>query len=101
MALFTEAAVKANLRNRDGRRVFYLGREDRLTPGARDYLRSNHIEILPAGQAKPQRYQLLSGGEIQDKPEHMTHLDAQTLVPKNHPRIIFRGQVDCLEAELE
>ena len=35
MALFTEAAVKANLRNRDGRRVFYLGREDRLTPGAR------------------------------------------------------------------
>ena len=100
MALFTEAAVKANLRNRDGRRVFYLGREDRLTPGARDYLRRNHIEILPAGQAKPQRYQLLSGGEIQDKPEHMTHLDAQTLVPKNHPRIIFRGQVDCLEAEL-
>ena len=34
------------------------------------------------------------------KPEHMTHLDAQLLVPKNHPRIIFRGKMDTLEAEL-
>jgi ethanolamine utilization cobalamin adenosyltransferase len=30
----------------------------------------------------------------------MTHLDAQVLVPKNHPRIRFRGAMDTLEAEL-
>ena len=56
MALFTEAAVRANLRNREGRRVFYLGDGDRLTPGARDFLRDNHIELLPAEKARPLRY---------------------------------------------
>ena len=30
----------------------------------------------------------------------MTHLNAQTLVVKNHPRIVFRGKLDKLEAEL-
>ena len=30
----------------------------------------------------------------------MTHLDGDTLVPKTHPRIRFRGAVDTLEAEL-
>ena len=30
----------------------------------------------------------------------MTHLDAQVLGPKDHPRIRFRGCVDSLEADL-
>lgn len=34
------------------------------------------------------------------KPEHMTHLDHKTLVPKEHPRILFRGWIDRLEAEI-
>lgn len=34
------------------------------------------------------------------KPEHMTHLDGKTLVPKGHPRILFRGWLDRLEAEI-
>ncbi len=34
------------------------------------------------------------------KPEHMTHLDHKTLVRKDHPRIIFRGWIDRLEAEI-
>lgn len=100
MALFTEAVVRANLRNREGRRVFYLGDGDRLTPGARDFLRDNHIELLPAEKARPQVYKTLQGAELREKPEHMTHLDAQILVPKDHPRILFRGQVDALEADL-
>lgn len=100
MALFTEAAVRANLRNREGQRVFYLSPEDRLTPGARDFLRENRIPILPAEKAKPQGYRTLQGAELREKPEHMTHLNAQVLVPKDHPRIVFRGQVDLLEAEL-
>ena len=37
--LYTEEAVKANIRNREGRRVFYLGTGEQLTPGARDWLR--------------------------------------------------------------
>jgi len=30
----------------------------------------------------------------------MTHLNAEILVPKTHPRIAFRGKMDNLEAEL-
>ena len=34
------------------------------------------------------------------KPEHMTHLRGNVLVRKDHPRIVFRGWIDRLEAEL-
>ncbi len=34
------------------------------------------------------------------KPEHMTHLHGNSLVTKNHPRIVFRGMLDSLEAEI-
>ncbi len=88
------------MRNREGRRVFYLGKNDTLTPGARDWLRREHIEILPAELAGRERYRLPGGGFAEDKPEHMTHLNAEFLVPKTHPRIRFRGAMDTLEAEL-
>lgn len=98
--LFTEENVRDNLRNRDGKRVFYLGKNDRLTSGARDFLTRERIPILPAEEAKPQRYRLLSGGFAEEKPEHMTHLHGDVLVHKTHPRIAFRGAMDTLEAEL-
>lgn len=98
--LYSLEAVRANLRNRQGKRVFYLGRGDQLTSGARDFLARERIEILPAEQAKPQQYRLLNGSELREKPEHMTHLNAEILVPKTHPRILFRGAMDTLEAEL-
>lgn len=34
------------------------------------------------------------------KPEEMTHLNAHRLVPKDHPRIRFRGQLDLLQAHI-
>ena len=34
----------------------------------------------------------------QEKPEHMTHLRGAELVPKTHPMIAFRGQLDTFEA---
>lgn len=98
--LYGEEAVRANLRNRDGKRVFFLGKGDQLTSGARDFLNRERIEILPAEQARTERFRLLGGGYLEEKPEHMTHLDGQTLVPKTHPRIVFRGKMDTLEAEL-
>ena len=98
--LYTEEAARANIRSREGKRVFYLGSGDRLTSAARDYLSRERIEILPAEAAKPERYRLLWGGFTETKPEHMTHLDGITLVPKTHPRIVFRGKMDSLEARL-
>jgi ethanolamine utilization cobalamin adenosyltransferase len=98
--LYTEEAVRANIRNREGKRVFYLGKGDNLTPGARDWLRSERIDILSPEEAKRSQFRLLGGGFLEEKPEHMTHLNAEVLVPKTHPRIAFRGAMDTLEAEL-
>ena len=98
--LYNEEAVRANLRNREGKRVFYLGKGDQLTSAARDWLTGQRIEILSGEKARPERYRLLSGGWLEEKPEHMTHLNAEVLVPKTHPRIRFRGKLDTLEAEL-
>ena len=98
--LYTQEAVRANIRNRQGKRVFYLGKNDQLTPGARDFLTSERIAILPAEQARTERWRLAGGGYAEEKPEHMTHLNGEYLVPKNHPRILFRGKLDTLEAEL-
>lgn len=98
--LWTETAVRENLRNRDGKRVFYLASGDRLTPGARDWLARERVEILPASQARPESYHLLNGAAVLEKPEEMTHLRGDVLVPKDHPRIKFRGAMDTLEAEL-
>ena len=92
--------VRDNIRNRDGKRVYYLAKGDQLTSDARDYLTRERIEILPASQARPERWKLLCGGYMEQKPEHMTHLNGDTLVEKTHPRILFRGAVDTLEAEL-
>jgi len=98
--LYTEDTVRANIRNREGKRVFYLGKNDQLTPGARDWLLRQRVEVLSADQARPERYRLLSGGYVEEKPEHMTHLNGDVLVSKLHPRIAFRGAIDTLEAEI-
>ena len=98
--LYNEEAVRANIRNREGKRVFYLGKGDQLTSAARDWLNRERIEIRPGDQAKQLQYRLLNGGTVEEKPEHMTHLNAEVLVPKTHPRIRFRGKLDTLEAEL-
>lgn len=98
--LYTEENVRANIRNREGKRVFYLGKGDTLTPGARDWLGRERIAILPGESAKPDQYRLLSGAFLTEKPEQMTHLNGNVLVLKTHPRIRFRGAMDALEAEL-
>ena len=98
--LYTREMVEANIRNREKKRVFYLGTGDTLTSEARDFLQAQRIEILPATQAKKERWQILGGGFTEEKPEYMTHLNGELLVKKTHPRIAFRGWVDALEGAL-
>lgn len=100
MAVFTMEDARANIRVRDGKRVFYLAEGDILTPSARDWLRSDGVEILSASMAKPRFYRTTAGVRIEDKPERMTHLKPDVLVPKEHPRIVFRGMLDALQAEI-
>ncbi len=53
-----------------------------------------------AGAGLPYRI-LESGLEMADKPDGFTHLfDNRTLVPKGHPAIRFRGQLDLLQAHV-
>jgi len=62
-----------------------------LTPLAQEYVREQGLKIT----------KLASGpAEGSAKPEHMTHLNGATLVPKTHPRILLRGKLDSLEALL-
>ena len=98
--LFDKKAVQENIRNRDGKRIFYLGRGHQLTSDARDWLASERIPILPAEQARPDGCRLQNGAVLEHKPEHMTHLNAEVLVDKTHPRIALRGGMDSLEAAL-
>ena len=98
--LYDRKAVQENIRNKEGKRVFYLGKGHQLTSSARDWLTGERIPILPAEAAKPEGYRLQNGAVFREKPEHMTHLNAEFLVEKTHPRIAFRGAVDTLEATL-
>ena len=97
--LYTEEAARANIRNRDGKRVFFLDPKDTLTPGARDFLTRERIEIRSSAEAPITQYRLQNGAFLTEKPEHMTHLHGDVLVSKTHPRIAFRGAMDTLEAE--
>ena len=98
--LYTKEQVRDNIRNRQGQRVFYLGKDDRMTAEARDYLSSQKIPILSPAEIPKNQYRGENGGVFSEKPEHMTHLNGEVLVAKNHPRIRFRGAVDALEGEI-
>ncbi len=41
-----------------------------------------------------------AGNRYTEKPEDMTHLRGNLLVPKTHPQIAFRGMLDSLEARI-
>lgn len=98
--LFSEENVRDNIRNREGKRVFFLRSGDTLTPSARDFLQRERIEILPAQMAAPSEYRLQNGACFRQKPENFTHLRDDLLVEKTHPIIAFRGAMDTLQSEL-
>lgn len=100
MAVFTTQGARENIRVKDGKRVFYLADGDHLTPSAAEWLKENDVQVLPAAEAAVREYQTLDGAFVRKKPEHMTHLRAEVLVRKDHPRIRFRGMIDALEAKL-
>lgn len=86
-----------------------------LTPAARDFLREHGIRLIrdcsvseygkmtvnPIPDSGDHRYvNALTGEPMAHKGETMTHLRGNLLVPKTHPRILFRGRLDSLMAQL-
>lgn len=56
------------------------------------------VEMPADAPIKPKFVDYDSGALYMEKPEHMTHLYGNVLVPKNHPRILFRGKLDSLQS---
>lgn len=114
MRVVTEADLR-DLYKQSEFTSFRLPAGTRLTPSAQQFLSDRRIEVLTDSPEKPEPakgkqvsgphggagYTVLATGEkLAEKPEHMTHIRGKSLVPKNHPRIKFRGKLDSLEALL-
>ena len=104
MALLTEERVRL-MSDNGTRGPVVVNKGQTLTPGARDWLAAHKVQaVYPQGREEgnlhsPAMYRTPSGATLTEKPEHMTHLKGNILVPKDHPRIAFRGMIDALEAE--
>lgn len=120
MKVITEAIVRDELRNTQPE-TYYIPEGKLLSPAAREYLQQRKIKIAkgdpvapaPAAapvaenavtgvctQAKPNYEDYVTGAYYNEKPEHMTQLHDNVLVPKDHPRILFRGKLDSLQAQV-
>ncbi len=117
MKVITEAILRDELRNSQPE-CYFIPEGKILSPAAREYLQQRKIKIskerpqerrpasIPpeppapgkAAAAQPKYSDYVTGAFYLEKPEHMTHLYGNVLVPKNHPRILFRGKLDSLQS---
>lgn len=111
--LLTDMELRA--RWSPGREPVYVVDEGTiLTPSAKDFIREHGITLrydspapktmtrtpIPVSQGKARFVEAATGKELDHKPEEMTHLRGNLLVPKTHPQIEFRGRLDSLMAQL-
>ncbi|MDR3344483.1 MAG: hypothetical protein LBT21_02660 [Oscillospiraceae bacterium] len=92
MPLLTEESLRA-LRLPNGQRELQVTSGTVCSPSALDYLASRGIALVFSDKA-------LRRAPGSAKPEHLTRLRGDELVPKNHPVIAFRGEMDALFAVL-
>lgn len=121
MKAITEDFLRLELRNAQPE-TYYVPEGKILTPAAREYLQQRKIKIAkgeppeaapaepaateapapaaaPAAATPTAKYRdHETGAFYMEKPEHMTQLFGNELVTKNHPRILFRGKLDSLQA---
>lgn len=111
MEVLQEDTVR-QLHLKQGRTEIHIAPGTYVTQQARDYIKEKRLnlivdgeppenrEIRPAPEMAAGRFRTESGEVLNGKPEHMTHLHGNVLVPKTHPRIALRGCLDSLEAEI-
>lgn len=111
MQVLQEDTVR-QLHLKGGRTEIHVDPDAYVTQQARDYIREKRLtlivdgaplenhDIRPAAEMAAGRFQTEDGRVLNEKPEHMTHLHGNILVSKNHPRIVLRGKLDTLQAEL-
>lgn len=120
MCVVTEDEIRKRLSEKRGvsDKEIVISKKDILTPSAKSYLIEKNITIKYAEEQVAEKtvmaevtdneptkgpeaaYETLFGMQLQEKPEHMTHLRGNLLVFKDHPRIALRGKIDSLESEI-
>lgn len=118
MKVITEALLRDELRNSKPE-FYYIPDGAIVSPSAKEYLQQKKIKITKdksktenpvvnkENQAQNESLEKApvhkyvdfeSGAFYDEKPEHMTQLYSNVLVPKDHPRIYFRGKLDSLQS---
>lgn len=110
--LLTDVELRARW-SRDRQTVCCVEEGTILTPAARDFLREHNIELrftqkgapavmtataIPTQGGEALYIDAATGARLDRKPEDMTHLRGNLLVPKTHLRIELRGRLDSLMA---
>ena len=127
MKVITEAILRDELRASKPE-TYVIPEGQILSPAAREYLQQLKIKIikekdkpLPKEKVeitatevpgipesavvtpappKPKYVDYETNAYYYEKPEHMTQLFGNKLVCKDHPRILFRGKLDALQADV-
>ena len=104
MRYITEGELRATFA-REIPEHYEVPKDAKLTPAARQYLMDLRLFRPGCGAGgstapKANANAVANAAADGKKPEHMTHLRAGELVPKTHPRIALRGELDVLEAQI-
>lgn len=100
MKLITEEELKDEFR-KSKPQTYYIPEGRVLSPAAKDYLRSQLVQIDIGKNKKKKPYtDYETGASYQIKPEFMTHMYGNRLVTKDSPMIRYRGKLDRLQAEI-
>jgi len=112
--VLTDAVLRAHW-HRTRETEYTVAPGTRITPAAQDFIREHRIQLhfaapqssgsmtvspIPERSGKGRYIDYATGRAMDEKPENMTHLKGNLLVPKHHPRIAFRGRLDSLMARV-
>jgi ethanolamine utilization cobalamin adenosyltransferase len=106
MTFLTEADLRAMLLPSGA--VLPLPAGTKLGPLAKEYCADRGIQVVEQRAAALESMTMAPPGDgyidaatgehLAEKPEHMTHLYDNVLVPKTNPRICLRGKLDSVQA---
>ncbi len=112
MRILTEEDLRSSF-SVDGIKKYTVPPDVFVTPAARDYLAARGIAVSVVNEGKTdydsvrgasQTYTFFvdakTGRRYSEKPEEMTHLYGNRLVPKTSPIIDMRGKLDLLQSEI-
>lgn len=104
--LITESDVRKKYDDDNGLKEYFVPRDALITPAAKEFLLDRKIKVIYEKRESTEMKELakgfydLNGRKYSQKPEHLTHLKGNTLVPKDHPRIVLRGKLDSLQSKI-